>query len=146
LQPVAVAADQRHLACLPDSWLQRVAQFALAAEQTLGQPQDVEWAIAGQHLWLLQSRPITTLITEMRQQTQFPIAWANEEERNRIWWLNRLNNRPWATLLQREPRSIGLLQHSRGASGQSWKTVRASTREHRRQLELPAMLLFSIVS
>lgn len=116
LQSVAVAADQRQMACLPENWLQRVAQFALAAEQKLGQPQDVEWAIAGQHLWLLQSRPITTLTEEMRQTTHFPIEWANEEERNRIWWLNRVNNRPSATLL---PAEIEFVQTCSTQGGQA---------------------------
>ena len=47
------------MACLPESWLQSVVQFSLAAEQELGRPQDVEWAIAGGQVWILQSRPIT---------------------------------------------------------------------------------------
>jgi len=102
LQPVAVAADQRGVACLPRNWLQQVAQFALAAEQTLGQPQDLEWAITGQQFWLLQSRPITTLPAELRQQTHFPITWANAEERQRAWWLERQTKRPSATLLPAE--------------------------------------------
>jgi pyruvate,water dikinase len=89
VQPVAVAADQRRLACLPEGWLQRVAQFGLAAEQHLGRPQDVEWAIAGQQLWLLQSRPITTLPDTVQPATYFPIAWASELERRRSWWLEQ---------------------------------------------------------
>jgi len=55
-QPVAEA--YRRAACLPQSWLVRVAQFAIALENLFGSPQDVEWAIAGKKLWILQSRPI----------------------------------------------------------------------------------------
>lgn len=39
----------------------RVAELAMRLEATLGAPQDVEWAIAGGELFLLQSRPITAL-------------------------------------------------------------------------------------
>lgn len=38
-----------------------VAALARRAERFFGLPQDIEWAIAGTELWLLQSRPITTL-------------------------------------------------------------------------------------
>ncbi|MEZ4862666.1 MAG: PEP/pyruvate-binding domain-containing protein [Caldilineaceae bacterium] len=116
LQPVAVAADRRGVACLPRKWLQRVAQFALAAEQTLGQPQDMEWAITGQNFWLLQSRPITTLPTTVRQQTHFPITWANAAERQRLWWLERQTERPSATLL---PAEIEFIQTCSTRGGQA---------------------------
>jgi pyruvate,water dikinase len=39
----------------------RVAALARSAEAARLAPQDVEWAIAGDRLWLLQSRPITVL-------------------------------------------------------------------------------------
>ena len=38
-----------------------LAQLALRVEQHYGAPQDLEWAIAQQRTWLVQSRPITTL-------------------------------------------------------------------------------------
>ncbi|HZD24188.1 MAG TPA: PEP/pyruvate-binding domain-containing protein, partial [Acidimicrobiia bacterium] len=40
-----------------------IAQLAMRVEKHLGQPQDIEWAIAGGSLSLLQARPITTLPT-----------------------------------------------------------------------------------
>lgn len=39
----------------------RVAELAFALEALFGQPQDVEWAFAGDELFVLQSRPITGL-------------------------------------------------------------------------------------
>jgi pyruvate,water dikinase len=39
----------------------RVAALARKAEAARLAPQDVEWAVAGDRLWLLQSRPITAL-------------------------------------------------------------------------------------
>jgi pyruvate,water dikinase len=39
----------------------KVAALARKAEATRSAPQDIEWAVAGDRLWLLQSRPITAL-------------------------------------------------------------------------------------
>lgn len=39
----------------------RVAAMARKAEEARRSPQDIEWAIEGDRLWLLQSRPITVL-------------------------------------------------------------------------------------
>ena len=41
----------------------RVAALATRAAEAFGAPQDIEWAIADGRLWLLQSRPITTVQT-----------------------------------------------------------------------------------
>jgi pyruvate, water dikinase len=41
--------------------LRRLAQLGRQLEEQFGSPQDVEWAIAGGQLYLLQSRPVTTL-------------------------------------------------------------------------------------
>jgi pyruvate,water dikinase len=43
-------------------YARRLYKLANRAEKELGHPQDIEWAIAGGKLFLLQSRPITTLI------------------------------------------------------------------------------------
>jgi phosphohistidine swiveling domain-containing protein len=40
----------------------RLFKLAKRLEQELGSPQDIEWAIAGKKVYLLQSRPITTLL------------------------------------------------------------------------------------
>jgi pyruvate,water dikinase len=37
----------------------RVARLALEAEKVIGCPADVEWALAGEQVWLLQARPLT---------------------------------------------------------------------------------------
>jgi pyruvate,water dikinase len=41
--------------------LVRLAELGCALEDRFGGPQDIEWAIAGGELYLLQSRPVTTL-------------------------------------------------------------------------------------
>jgi pyruvate,water dikinase len=48
-------------ACLDDAQIGEIAALARRCERHFGAPQDIEWAIAGGQLWLLQSRPITSL-------------------------------------------------------------------------------------
>jgi phosphohistidine swiveling domain-containing protein len=47
---------------LTDQQAVSVARLARDAAQVFGRPQDIEWAIKGDELFLLQSRPITTLL------------------------------------------------------------------------------------
>jgi pyruvate,water dikinase len=102
IQRVEVAPDRRSVACLPHDWLHRIAQFGLAVEQFFEQPQDIEWAIAGEQFVLLQSRPVSTLTDEARQRVAFPIVWESEEERRRLWWLCRQSHRRSDILLPAE--------------------------------------------
>jgi pyruvate,water dikinase len=44
----------------PDE-LRRLAELGRVLEERFGRPQDIEWAIAGGEIYLLQSRPVTTL-------------------------------------------------------------------------------------
>ena len=81
-----VPPERRRAACLPDEWLSRVAQFAIAAESLQGVPQDVEWAILKDQVWLLQSRPLTGLPAQLKQATPFPVSWDDDEERRAFWW------------------------------------------------------------
>ena len=41
--------------------LERLAELGRRLEEQFGGPQDIEWALAGGELYLLQSRPVTTL-------------------------------------------------------------------------------------
>jgi pyruvate,water dikinase len=47
-------------ACLGEETLASLAELGAACEQLFGPAQDIEWALAGWHLFLLQCRPITT--------------------------------------------------------------------------------------
>jgi pyruvate,water dikinase len=60
-EEVPVPEDLQLAASLEDGDVVRIAQLALALEASLGLPVDVECAIAGGELYLLQCRPITTL-------------------------------------------------------------------------------------
>jgi pyruvate, water dikinase len=46
---------------LTDDEIVQVAKLGLAIEQHYGSPQDVEWAFVGDQLFIVQSRPLTTL-------------------------------------------------------------------------------------
>ncbi|MCE3555157.1 phosphoenolpyruvate synthase [Pseudonocardia sp. RS11V-5] len=51
---------------LSDAQAQAVAGLAVRVQEHFGLPQDVEWAMAAQQLWLLQTRPITTKLNQPR--------------------------------------------------------------------------------
>ncbi|GAB5536526.1 MAG: hypothetical protein Rubg2KO_27750 [Rubricoccaceae bacterium] len=57
---------------LSDADARRVAELAREAGTRRGSPQDIEWAIADGTLWLLQSRPITTLASSTLPTPQSP--------------------------------------------------------------------------
>jgi pyruvate,water dikinase len=56
-----LAPEQARAPCLSDELARDVAGVAARVESYYGSPQDIEWGIAGGGLFLLQSRPITTL-------------------------------------------------------------------------------------
>ncbi len=49
------------LSILSDEQILQIAKLVSACNQHFNRPQDIEWAIENRQLWLLQSRPITTL-------------------------------------------------------------------------------------
>lgn len=57
----AVADADRRRETLSVQALEAVCEAALRCEAAFGGPQDVEWALVGDRLWMLQSRPVTTL-------------------------------------------------------------------------------------
>ena len=46
---------------LTDSQLRQLHEFSAKAEKNFNQPQDIEWGFEDKKLYILQSRPITTL-------------------------------------------------------------------------------------
>ncbi|MFI7060828.1 PEP/pyruvate-binding domain-containing protein [Kribbella sp. NPDC050124] len=55
-----VPPTDRARLCLDDLQLLQLAELAHNAAAHIGTPQDIEFALTNNHLWLLQSRPITT--------------------------------------------------------------------------------------
>ena len=58
---VALSPEDGARETLSDDQLAALAALGRALEERNGMPQDIEWAIAGGELYLLQSRPVTTL-------------------------------------------------------------------------------------
>lgn len=56
-----VPDDQRNVPCLTSQQVYALWQLGIRVADHFGSPQDLEWAIHGQQVLLLQSRPITTL-------------------------------------------------------------------------------------
>ncbi|MCE7985267.1 MAG: phosphoenolpyruvate synthase [Caldilinea sp. CFX5] len=57
----ALTADQRQQAALSDEQILALARIGAKIEQHYGRPQDIEWAIRDEQMYVLQARPITTL-------------------------------------------------------------------------------------
>lgn len=58
----AVISDElRNLFCLDEPELRILLDLGIRVENHYGKPQDIEWAIAGGKLFLLQTRPVTKL-------------------------------------------------------------------------------------
>jgi pyruvate,water dikinase len=58
---VSLAEDEARGASLTDDEIRAVTALARAAARSFGRPQDIEWAYEDDRLWLLQTRPITSL-------------------------------------------------------------------------------------
>lgn len=58
---VDVAKDRQDARVLSDKEIEKLAMYGKIAENHYGVPQDVEWGIVGETIYILQSRPITTI-------------------------------------------------------------------------------------
>ncbi|KAG1714563.1 putative phosphoenolpyruvate synthase [Nymphon striatum] len=59
-----VSEQESHLCCISNDQALRLAELGLLIEQSYGNPRDIEWAIVGGQMYLLQARPITNLHNE----------------------------------------------------------------------------------
>jgi hypothetical protein len=84
----AVAADRRRAQVLDAAQVARLVTLASAVEASIGAPQDIEWCLAGDRLWIVQSRPITTLPPE-------PVHWRSPVPGAK--WIKDLQAAEWAT-------------------------------------------------
>jgi phosphohistidine swiveling domain-containing protein len=67
-----LSAEQQANPPLSEDEVARVYRLALQAEELFGSPQDVEWTFVGDELYVLQSRPITSVRAEQEQNSR---AW-----------------------------------------------------------------------
>ncbi len=63
---VEVPEDKRNARVLSDEEIKEVAKVGIEVEDHYGFPQDIEWAIEGDDVYVLQARPVTTLPEEER--------------------------------------------------------------------------------
>ena len=71
---IRLAGAEAEKPCLDENQLAVLADLLIRVEASYGFPQDIEWAFADGQLWLLQSRPITTL----------PPRWTRDESAERF--------------------------------------------------------------
>jgi phosphohistidine swiveling domain-containing protein len=64
---------------ISDATAQKLARLALKAERVFETPQDIEWAAAGPNLFLLQSRPITTIASPQRRTGAEARSWEDRQ-------------------------------------------------------------------
>ena len=58
---VKTPSEKRRSFCLTDYMAISIARLCSEIEMVFGQPQDIEWCIDNRGVWVLQSRPITSL-------------------------------------------------------------------------------------
>ncbi|PVZ60896.1 PEP/pyruvate-binding domain-containing protein [Arthrobacter sp. H-02-3] len=84
----AVEADHRRTAVLNAEQVVQLARMGADIESRLGSPQDIEWCVADNQFWIVQSRPITALPPEP-QPWESPVPGAK--------WLKDLQAAEWAS-------------------------------------------------
>ncbi len=78
-----VGAEDRAREALPTGRVQELAVLAQRIEQTFGDARDVEWALAGSAIFVLQARPVTALpgapkrVRSRRVRDRSKIVWSN---------------------------------------------------------------------
>jgi pyruvate,water dikinase len=98
-EPVEKA--QQRAACLPPAWLDRIVQTGLAAEALFGCPQDVEWAVEGNTVWVLQSRSIGSTGTADAGPGA-AVTWENPLDRQYFWMVDDGTGKGYDLLLPLE--------------------------------------------
>ncbi|MGB0176402.1 MAG: PEP/pyruvate-binding domain-containing protein, partial [Owenweeksia sp.] len=61
LHNLKVDENLQEIPCLNEGLLEKLRGISEKIESYFGQPQDIEFAVEGETIWILQSRPITTL-------------------------------------------------------------------------------------
>ena len=84
----AVEADKRSAQVLDAAQVAQLVRLGSSIEAHYSEPQDIEWCLAGDQFWIVQSRPITTLPPE-------PIIWQSPVPSAK--WLKDLQAGEWVT-------------------------------------------------
>ncbi len=65
-----IKPDRQEMQVLSDEDVKRLATYGIVSEEHYGVPQDMEWGIVGDQIFVLQSRPITTIKTGAKKNGQ----------------------------------------------------------------------------
>ncbi|HLQ10620.1 MAG TPA: PEP-utilizing enzyme, partial [Ktedonobacteraceae bacterium] len=89
-----VEVDSQKCACsaLSPEQIRAIARVGCLVESLFGVPQDIEWAIAGEQLYILQARPVTTLAASNTKGEQKGGAWTPGAPGDDTW--DRGNDKP----------------------------------------------------
>ena len=93
--------------------LRSVVDAVFAAEDLFGRPQDMEWTVAENDLWILQSRPISTLGATLQAEADFHAEDRAQEEVRQVLGASSAaggrsatrDERPWYVNLHSELRA-----------------------------------------
>lgn len=118
-QVVELAEDERLTPPLSDRLLRSVVTAAFEAENLFGRPQDVEWTVAQRELWILQSRPISTLGATLQAEADSIAHERAEEEVREVLGATAppqsspalRDERPWYVNLHRSFGTLRELRH-----------------------------------
>ena len=73
----AISEEKSKTRTLSKKQIKRLAKFGQKIEVEFGCPQDIEWTIKDNRIWLLQSRPITNLPTPKEKSWEERQVWSN---------------------------------------------------------------------
>lgn len=82
---IPVPADKRSSPALSDEQLVETAKAATAIKKASGDDRDIEFAVVGNTVHILQSRPVTTGAKKDDEETDFPVEWNKGEDQNLHW-------------------------------------------------------------
>ncbi|MFW6050110.1 MAG: PEP/pyruvate-binding domain-containing protein [Myxococcota bacterium] len=81
-----VPEDQRDAACLSDLVVQELARLGLRIEEHFDDARDVEWALAGDRIFVLQARPVTAVSRATSR--RWTRRKRTDVDRSKIVWSN----------------------------------------------------------
>ena len=65
---ISLTPEKSHSQVLKESEIKKLAEYAIKLEEHYGKPQDIEFALEAGDIYILQTRPITTLNLKQKQQ------------------------------------------------------------------------------
>jgi pyruvate,water dikinase len=120
LEPVPT--HQQTQAVLSELQAGEVLVCSLEAERLCGSPQDVEWAYEGETLYLLQSRPITTLTPEL------PAGAISRSQTPPVGAISRSRTPSAGAISRSQTSSVGAISRSR--TGEANEDSRSGDRSY----------------